>query len=47
MNDLLHAVGWDGALKQGFGGLRREVVDVDFGGNRLDVGWGKQNRFFV
>ena len=31
----------------GFGDLRREVVDVDFGGNRLDVGWGKQNRFFV
>ena len=32
---------------QGFGDLRREVVDVDFGGNRLDFGWGKQNRFFV
>ena len=27
---------------QGFGDLRREVVDVDFGGNRLDVGWGNR-----
>ena len=30
---------------QGFGSLQRQVVDVDFGGIRLDVGWGKQKRF--
>ena len=22
-----------------------EMVDVDFGGNRRDVGWGKRSRF--